>query len=65
MLFDHGADALTSILFGIQIIKVIRVEDPEFAVYGLAFIVMIPNFIALWVQYSVGEFILDRINPID
>jgi hypothetical protein len=29
------------------------------------FMIMISNFIALWVQYSVGEFKLDRINPID
>ena len=26
---------------------------------------MLPNFAGLWVQYSVGEFKLDRINPID
>jgi hypothetical protein len=26
---------------------------------------MIPNFLGLWTQYGVGEFKLDRINPID
>lgn len=26
---------------------------------------MVPNFLGLWTQYGVGEFKLDRINPID
>lgn len=34
-------------------------------VYALTFVIMLPNFAGLWTQYGVGEFKLDRINPID
>lgn len=65
MLFDHGADALTSIMFGMQILKIIHMKDLEMSLYFVLVIIMLPNFAGLWVQYSVGEFKLDRINPID
>lgn len=65
MLFDHGADALTGLLFALQICSIIQMRDGEHCIYYIAIIIMVPNFAGLWMQYSVGEFKLDRINPID
>jgi hypothetical protein len=65
MLFDHGADALSGVLFGLQIIKVFAIKSEDICILMLFFNILYPNFAGLWNQYSVGYFKLDRINPID
>ena len=65
MLFDHGADSITAVLFGIQILTIFHIYHEDFALFNIIFMVLIPNFVALWNQYSTGFFDLDRINPID
>ncbi len=54
MLFDHGADALSGMIVGVQILKVIQAQNAEWGLYAIVFIIMIPNFLGLWTQYSVG-----------
>lgn len=54
MLFDHGADAITGIIFGIQIARVINLQCEELTFYVLGITVLLPNFAGLWMQYSVG-----------
>ena len=65
MLFDHGCDAISSMLVGIQFIRLLQADDIEIAFYALVFLIMIPNFVVIWTQYGIGSFHLDAINPID
>ena len=65
MLFDHGADAITAVLFGFQISVVFGVQSYNFNIFLMVYVVLYPNFAGLWNQYSIGHFKLDRINPID
>jgi hypothetical protein len=65
MLFDHGADAITAVLFGIQIAAVFGVQNRDHCILMMVYFVLYPNFVGLWNQYSIGHFKLDRINPID
>lgn len=64
MLFDHGADAVSSFLLAIQTMKILNVT------YGLQLLclyafIMNTYFCAMWSQYCVGFFKLGRINPVD
>lgn len=65
MLFDHGADAITAVLFGFQIIILFGIQSHDIAILMIVYFVLYPNFAGLWNQYSIGHFKLDRINPID
>ena len=65
MLFDHGCDAISSMLVGLQFIRIIQAQDIETSFYAMVVIVMIPNFVVIWTQYGIGTFHLDAINPID
>jgi phosphatidylglycerophosphate synthase len=65
MLFDHGADAITAVLFGIQLLCVFGVQSYDLSIFLACYFVFYPNFAGLWNQYSIGHFNLDRINPID
>lgn len=65
MLFDHGADAITAVLFGIQLIVLFGVTSHNLCIFMVVHFVLYPNFAGIWNQYSIGHFNLDRINPID
>ena len=65
MLFDHGADAITAVLFGIQLIVLFGITSENTSMLLLVYFVLYPNFAGIWNQYSIGHFNLDRINPID
>jgi len=65
MIFDHGADSITAMLVGFQIIKVIQYYRMGVIFYYMAYIIMIPNFLAIWTQYGTGHFDFQCINPID
>ena len=65
MLFDHGADAITAVIFGLQIAITFGVQNKDLYIALLFYVVFYPNFVGLWNQYSIGHFNLDRINPID
>jgi hypothetical protein len=65
MLFDHGCDAISSMLVGIQVMRIMQIDDSEISFYAVFFIIMIPNFVLIWTQYGIGAFHLDVINPID
>lgn len=65
MLFDHGCDAITSMLVGIQFLRLIQVQHVEGGFYAIIALIMVPNFILIWVQYGIGAFHLDVVNPID
>ena len=65
MLFDHGADAITAVLFGFQLIVLFGIQSHDMAIFLIVYFVLYPNFAGLWNQYSIGHFKLDRINPID
>lgn len=64
-MFDHGCDAISSMLVGIQFIRLIQADSVEIAFYALVFLIMIPNFLVIWTQYGIGAFHFDVINPID
>lgn len=65
MLFDHGADAITAVLFGFQLIVLFGIQSHDMCIFLIVYFVLYPNFAGLWNQYSIGHFKLDRINPID
>ncbi len=65
MLFDHGCDAISSMLVGLQFIRLIQADDIEITFYAIVFLIMIPNFLVIWTQYGIGAFHFDEINPID
>lgn len=65
MLFDHGCDAISSMLVGVQVIRMMQADDSEIAFYAVFSIIMIPNFVLIWTQYGIGAFHLDVVNPID
>ena len=65
MLFDHGADAITAVLFGIQIVVLFGITSEDLSIILVVYFVLYPNFAGLWNQYSIRHFNLDRINPID
>lgn len=65
MLFDHGADAITAVLFGFQIFVVFGIRSENLFIFLIVYFVLYPNFAGLWNQYSIGHFKLERINPID
>lgn len=65
MLFDHGCDAISSMLVGLQFLKLLQCQDIETSMYLLVLVVLIPNFLVIWCQYGTGGFHLDEINPID
>ena len=65
MLFDHGADAITAVFFGLQIAAIFGVYNKDLCTFLMFYFVLYPNFVCLWNQYSIGHFNLDRINPID
>lgn len=65
MLFDHGCDAISSMLVGLQFLKIIQAQDIELSFYAIVGLIMIPNFIMIWTQYGIGAFHFDAINPID
>ena len=65
MLFDHGADAITAVIFGFQLVVVFGVQSSDLCILIIVYFVLYPNFAGLWNQYSIGHFKLDRINPID
>ena len=65
MLFDHGADAVSTFLITIQVMEILQIRsgtDKIGVIYGM---VMISYFCAMWSQYSTGVFKLGVINPID
>lgn len=65
MLFDHGCDAISSMLVGLQFLKLLQCQDIESSFYLLVLIILIPNFLVIWCQYGTGSFHFDEINPID
>lgn len=65
MLFDHGCDAISTTLVGIQFVKLIQCQDVEMTFYFLVIILFIPNFLIIWTQYATGAFHFDEINPVD
>jgi hypothetical protein len=65
MLFDHGADAITAVLFGLQLLVLFGITNSNFSIFLVVYMVLYPNFAGIWNQYSIGHFKLDRINPID
>ena len=65
MLFDHGCDAISSMLVGLQFVRLIQADSLETTFYALVFLIMIPNFLIIWTQYCIGAFHFDVINPID
>lgn len=65
MLFDHGCDAISSMLVGLQFIRLIQADNLEITFYALVLLIMVPNFLIIWTQYGIGSFHFDVINPID
>ena len=65
MLFDHGCDAISSMLVGIQFVRLLQAQDVELTFYAVIVLIMVPNFVVIWTQYGIGSFHLDEINPID
>ena len=64
MLFDHGSDIFNGFMCVLQFIKIFRIFD----VVGILTIflpMMTLYFIAMWVQYGSGYFVLGKINPVD
>lgn len=64
MLFDHGADAISSFLIALQTMKFLKVIGP-YGILAIFAFVMSVYFTAMWSQYSIGFFRLGRINPVD
>jgi len=64
MLFDHGADALSSFLLGVQVMKILQLS-PSFQLFTIFSFIMGSYFCAMWSQYCVGMFKLSRVNPVD
>lgn len=64
MLFDHGSDAVTAFLLGIQVMKILHAPFWLQILSAYAF-VMSTYFCAMWGQYCVGYFKLGRVNPVD
>jgi ethanolaminephosphotransferase len=64
MLFDHGSDAVTGFLLGVQVMKLLHLPY-SFQLFGVYSFIMSLYFCAMWSQYCVGLFKLNRINPVD
>lgn len=64
MLFDHGADAISSFLLGVQVMKILKLPF-SFQLLTIYIFIMNTYFCAMWSQYSVGYFKLGRVNPVD
>jgi ethanolaminephosphotransferase len=64
MLFDHGADAVSSFLLAMQVMKICQLSY-GFQLVAVYVLVMNLYFCAMWSQYCVGYFKLGRINPVD
>ena len=65
MLFDHGADSVTTFFITIQIMEIFQLHSGTQKVLSLMAVVMMVYFAAMWAQYSTGVFNLGRINPVD
>lgn len=64
MLFDHGADAISAFLLGLQVMKILKLPF-SFQLLTIYIFIMNTYFCAMWSQYSVGYFKLGRVNPVD
>ena len=64
MLFDHGSDAVTAFLLGVQVMKICKLSF-GFQLFCVYVLIMNLYFCAMWSQYSVGYFKLGRVNPVD
>lgn len=64
MLFDHGLDIVSALLFSSQVGKVLGVSF-QFRIFALYSFVMLVHFCLMWSQYTVGYFNLGTINPAD
>jgi hypothetical protein len=65
MLFDHGADAVTSFILGIQVLELIQLTNANFKVLTMFGMLALTYFCAMWAQYSTGVFKLGVVNPVD
>ena len=64
MLIDHGSDSMTAIILGMQFLRIFQLDETKsiLVLYSLPFFVF---FIALWAQYSTGNFRLGAVNVVD
>jgi len=65
MLFDHGADSVTTFFISIQMLELFQIHSVAQKILSLFLVVMLTYFAAMWAQYSTGVFKLGRINPVD
>ena len=65
MLFDHGADSLSSFLITTAMLELLEIKSGTLKTFVMFTFVMLICFAAMWSQYCVGFFRLGRINPID
>lgn len=65
MLFDHGADALSTFMLSLQMLELLHVPNPYLKILTMSGMVMLAYFCIIWSQYSVGYFKLGSVNPVD
>ena len=65
MMFDHGADALSSVFISLQVLQCLHISNGATSIFCLFLITNVVFFCAMWAQYATGIFRLGVINPVD